>query len=66
MSWENVTASPAGVPALDPPALKGVEIEVTWEGASYELVGYLSCGDPGETATTEVPCPIASLRGGTP
>lgn len=58
----SITSSPAGVNALDPPALKGVEIHVTWEDTRYDLVGYLSCGDPGETAMTEVPCPRASLR----
>lgn len=59
--WE-VTASPPGVPALDPPALKGVAVWVTWEDSRYDLIGYLSCGDPGESATTEVPCPTESLR----
>ena len=63
----NITASPAGiapVPALSTPALKGVEVWVTWEDSRYDLIGYLSCGDPGETATTEVPCPNESLRSG--
>lgn len=57
-----ITAAPVGVAELDPPALKGVEIHVTWEDTRYDLVGYLSCGDPGEFATTEVPCPSESLR----
>ena len=57
-----ITESPVGVPALDPPALKGVEISVTWEGTRYDLVGFLSCGDPGESALTQVPCPSGSLR----
>lgn len=61
--WK-ITDSPEGVKVLsasEPPALMGVEIQVTWEDTRYDLVGYLSCGDPGESATTEVPCPRESL-----
>lgn len=63
VSW-TITDAPAGVKLLsgtEPPALLGVEIQVTWEDTRYDLVGYLSCGDPGKTGTTETPCPRESL-----
>jgi prepilin-type N-terminal cleavage/methylation domain-containing protein len=66
VEWE-ITNNPAGTKVMSPPALIEVNVTVTWNsrvgGAKeFYLTSYLSCGDPGEGATTNVPCPKTSLR----
>lgn len=58
-----ITDRPRGTPLMSKPALLEIQVEVTWDDKSYELTSYLSCGDPGEYATTKVPCPTESLLG---
>jgi prepilin-type N-terminal cleavage/methylation domain-containing protein len=48
------------------PPLVGVTVTVSWqEGSStknYVLSSYLSCADAGDFSSTNVPCPLASMR----
>ncbi|MEX2541282.1 MAG: prepilin-type N-terminal cleavage/methylation domain-containing protein [Trueperaceae bacterium] len=57
---------PQGLPQMSKPALVEAKITVRWQGKGggkdYAITSYLSCGDPGEFATTDVPCPKESLR----
>lgn len=61
-----LTNRPEGLPQMSKPALIEVKILVDWQGSGsgkeYPITSYLSCGDPGEFATTDVPCPKESLR----
>lgn len=61
-----LTNRPLGTKLMTPPSLIEVTITVRWqvrEGDSkdFVLTSYLSCGDPGEVGSTDVPCPKASL-----
>jgi prepilin-type N-terminal cleavage/methylation domain-containing protein len=67
VSWQ-LTNRPEGTKQMTPPALVEVKVVVEWSAANgnskdYHLTSYLSCGDPGEAASTNVPCPTDSLLG---
>jgi type II secretory pathway pseudopilin PulG len=64
VAW-SLSNRPQGTPQLSKPALIEVRVLINWpEGAkmsSYAVTSYLSCGDPGAFASTDVPCPKESL-----
>lgn len=67
LDW-SLTNNPAGTKLMSPdPALVEVKIDVFWQSGDetkhFYLTSYLSCGDPGEFATTNVPCPKETLLG---
>lgn len=65
LEWA-LTNRPQGLPLMSKPALIEAAVTVHWQGKgggkNYPITSYLSCGDPGEFATTGVPCPKESLR----
>jgi type II secretory pathway pseudopilin PulG len=61
LSW-NITNSPAAGLDLSPPPIVGVTVTVSWDDESYILSTYLSCADAGDFSSTNVPCPIESMR----
>jgi prepilin-type N-terminal cleavage/methylation domain-containing protein len=65
ITWA-LTNHPEGTKLISPAALVEIKVVVEWTAASgvakeYFLTSYLSCGDPGEAASTNVPCPTDSL-----
>jgi prepilin-type N-terminal cleavage/methylation domain-containing protein len=65
VNWE-LTNNPQGTKVMSKPALIEVKVTVTWDSQSgrtgnFPVTSYLSCGDPGEGVTTDVPCPTESL-----
>jgi type II secretory pathway pseudopilin PulG len=58
--WD-LSTRPVGTKLMSKPALIEARITVSWDDNEYHLTSYLSCGDPGEFATTDVPCPVESL-----
>jgi type II secretory pathway pseudopilin PulG len=63
----NLSQTLAAPSAADPkPSLVGTTVTVSWqEGAatkSYVLSSYLSCADASDFSSTNVPCPVESMR----
>lgn len=66
IDW-SLSNRPQGTKLMSPPALVETKITVSWDDKGrtrdYFLTSYMSCGDPGQFATTDVPCPKDTLLG---
>lgn len=66
ITW-SMNNRPEGTKLMSPPSLVEAKITVNWDNKGnnreYFLTSYMSCGDPGQFATTDVPCPKDTLLG---